>query len=279
MVWLTCNVHTFHFIMTDIINAIILGIVQGLTEFLPVSSSGHLELAKFILGDTAMPKESMMMTVVLHFGTALATVFVFRSEIFDLIKGFFSKGNNEEKSFIGKIVLSMIPAAIVGLFFEKDIEALFSQNILLVCGMLVLTGILLFIADKATFTNNDVTYSNAFKVGVAQAIAITPGISRSGATISTSVLLGIDRTKAAKFSFLMVVPLIFGKIAKDLMEGDFTTGGLPVAALTVGFITAFITGIFACTWMISIVRKSQLKYFAWYCIIVGITGVIYAIAQ
>ena len=263
--------------MVEILNAIILGIVQGLTEFLPVSSSGHLELAKYILGDNALPEESLMMTVVLHFGTALATVYVFRKEIVEIFKGFFSKGQNEEKLFAYKIVLSMIPAALVGLFFEKELESLFSQNILLVCSMLILTGVLLFIADRATFTDKDVTFSSALKVGIAQAIAITPGISRSGATISTSVLLGIDRSKAAKFSFLMVVPLIMGKIAKDLLEGDLTSGNHSYVMLTVGFVTAFITGIFACKWMITLVRKSQLKYFAWYCLIIGVGGVIYAI--
>ncbi|MBK8346425.1 MAG: undecaprenyl-diphosphatase UppP [Saprospiraceae bacterium] len=262
--------------MNDVFNAIILGIVQGLTEFLPVSSSGHLELAKYILGDKSMPQDSLLMTVVLHFGTAMATVYVFRKEILEIIQKFFTKGESEEKSFVYKIVLSMIPAAIVGLFFEKELEQLFTQNIMLVCAMLIITGILLFIADRATVTGNNVTYLNALKVGIAQAIAITPGISRSGATISTSVLLGIDRTKAARFSFLMVVPLIFGKIAKDLMDGDFTSGTPSIPALSVGFIVAFITGVFACTWMITLVRKSQLIYFAWYCIIIGIGGVIYA---
>jgi len=263
--------------MNDILNAIILGVVQGLTEFLPVSSSGHLELAKYILGDKALPRESLMMTVVLHFATAMATVFVFRKEIMEILKGLFNRLPSEEKSFVYKIIISMIPAAFVGLFFEKELEALFSQNIMLVCSMLILTGLLLFVADKAAYTDKDVTFSNAFKIGVAQAIAITPGISRSGATISTSVLLGIDRTKAAKFSFLMVVPLIFGKIAKDLLTGDFTTVNMEYTPMVTGFVSAFLTGIFACKWMISIIRKSQLKYFAWYCVIIGLGGVIYAI--
>ncbi len=263
--------------MNEVLSAIILGIVQGLTEFLPVSSSGHLELAKFILGDDALPSESLMMTVILHFGTALATLYVFRKEILNLIQKFFSKDGPEEKVFVYKIVLSMIPAAIVGIFFEKQLEALFTQNIILVCGMLIITGCLLFVADKASFTGQNITYLNALKIGIAQAIAITPGISRSGATISTAVLLGIDRAKAAEFSFLMVVPLIFGKIAKDLLEGDFTSGNISYLSLGVGFIVSFFVGIFACTWMINFVRRSQLRYFAWYCIIIGITGVIYAL--
>lgn len=261
--------------MNDILNAIILGIVQGLTEFLPVSSSGHLELAKYMLGDKALPGDSLMMTVVLHFGTALSTVFVFRKDIVEIIQKFFSKGESEEKSFVFKIILSMIPAAIMGLFFEKEIESLFTQNIMLVCFMLILTGFLLFVADRAKYTNQNVTYKNAFLVGIAQAIAITPGISRSGATISSCVMLGIDRTKAARFSFLMVVPLIFGKIAKDILEGDFWNSTASVSSLTFGFLAAFVTGIVACTWMIDIVKKSQLKFFAYYCFVVGLGGVIY----
>ena len=261
--------------MSDIINAIILGIVQGLTEFLPVSSSGHLELAKYILGDDALPQDSFLMTVVLHFGTALATVFVFRKDILEIITKFFSKGHNEEKSFVYKIIFSMIPAAAVGLLLEKQLEALFSQNILLVCCMLLLTSLLLFVADRAKPSSDDVTYTSAVKVGIAQAIAILPGISRSGATIATSVLLGIDRAKAARFSFLMVVPLIFGKMAKDLLDGDLTSDTTSLSALSVGFIVSLITGVFACSWMIKIVRNSQLKYFAYYCLIVGIAGIAY----
>lgn len=261
--------------MSEIIIAIILGIVQGLTEFLPVSSSGHLELAKYILGDNALPQESMLMTVVLHFGTALATIFVFRDQILNILSNFFKKGHNDEKSFVYKIILSMVPAAIVGILFEKQIESLFSQNIMLVCAMLILTGILLFIADRATVTSKDVSFSNALIIGISQAIAILPGISRSGATISTSVLLGIDRTKAAGFSFLMVVPLIFGKIAKDVLDGDFGAQDISYSALIVGFVTSFVVGIFACTWMINIVKNSQLKYFAYYCFLIGIGGLIY----
>lgn len=262
--------------MSELLNALVLGLIQGLTEFLPVSSSGHLELAKFILGDGALPQDSLLMTVVLHFGTALATVFVFRKEILEIIQKFFTKGDNTEKQFVYKIILSMIPAALVGVLFEKELEALFTQNIMLVCVMLIITGILLFVADRSAHTDKDVSYSHAIKIGIAQALAITPGISRSGATISTAVLLGIDRAKAAKFSFLMVVPLIFGKIAKDLLDGDFTSGTASIPALTVGFVAAFVTGVLACTWMISIVRNSQLKYFSWYCILIGIAGVTYA---
>lgn len=262
--------------MSEIWIGVILGIIQGLTEFLPVSSSGHLELAKYILGDDAMARESLLMSVVLHFGTALATIFVFRKQVAELISKFFSKGDSSEKSFVYKIILSMVPAVIVGLLFEEQLESLFTQNIMLVCAMLVLTGILLFVADRSTKTGKEVSYLDAIKVGIAQAIAIIPGISRSGATISTSVLLGIDRAKAAEFSFLMVVPLIFGKMAKDVLDGNFVTGQVRVTELGVGFVVSFVTGVIACSWMIKIVRNSQLKYFAYYCILIGIIGIIYA---
>ena len=258
----------------DIINAIILGIIQGLTEFLPVSSSGHLELGKAILGDNSIPEESLLFTVVLHFATALSTMVVFRKDILDLIKGILKFEWNEDLQFISKIIVSMIPAVIVGLFFEEQLEQLFGGNILLVGCMLIVTAVLLFLADKAKDTNKKVTFKNAFIIGVSQAIAMLPGISRSGATISTSVLLGNDKTKAARFSFLMVVPLIFGKIAKDIMDGDLTYNSGTFASLSIGFVAAFIAGLFACTWMITLVKKSKLSYFAIYCLIVGIIAII-----
>lgn len=258
----------------DIINAIILGIIQGLTEFLPVSSSGHLELGKIILGDNSIPEESLLFTVVLHFATALSTMVVFRKDILDLIKGILKFEWNEDLQFISKIIVSMIPAVIVGLFFEEQLEQLFGGNILLVGCMLIITAILLFLADKAKDTNKKVSFKNAFIIGISQAIAMLPGISRSGATISTSVLLGNDKTKAARFSFLMVVPLIFGKIAKDVMNGDLTYDSGNFTSLSIGFVAAFIAGLFACTWMIALVKKSKLSYFAIYCLIVGVIAII-----
>ena len=257
----------------DIIDAIILGIIQGLTEFLPVSSSGHLELGKAILGDSTLPEESLLFTVVLHFATALSTIVVFRKDIFDILKGLFQFKWNEETQFSAKIILSMIPAVIIGLFFEEQLESLFGGNILLVGMMLIITALLLWLADKAKDTQKPVSYSNAFTIGIAQAIAMLPGISRSGATISTSVLLGNDKSKAARFSFLMVVPLIFGKIAKDLLSGEITTESGNFTALSIGFVAAFISGLIACTWMIKLVKKSKLSWFAIYCLIVGIIAV------
>ena len=255
----------------SIIEAIILGIIQGLTEFLPVSSSGHLELAKFIMGDDSVPKESMLMTVVLHFATALSTVVIFRKDILEIIKGLFQFKWNDEFKFSLKIVLSMIPAAIVGIVFNDQIEAFFSGNILLVGCMLILTAFLLLFADRAKNTNQSVGFGHSIIIGISQAIAILPGISRSGATISTSVLLGIDREKAARFSFLMVVPLIFGKMAKDVMSDEFAASSVSSVALIIGFIFAFLAGL--------VVKKAKLTYFAIYCSVIGVAAIIYSLNQ
>lgn len=261
----------------EIIDAIILGIIQGLTEFLPVSSSGHLELGKAILGDHSIPEESLLFTVVLHFATALSTIVVFRKDILDIIRGILKFEWNEDLQFVSKIIVSMIPAVVIGVFFEAQLEQLFGGNILLVGCMLIITAILLFLADKAKDTNKKVSFKNAFIIGVSQAIAMLPGISRSGATISTSVLLGNDKTKAARFSFLMVVPLIFGKIAKDIMSGDLAYDSQNFTSLSIGFIAAFIAGLFACTWMIALVKKSKLSYFAIYCVIVGLIAIVFSL--
>ncbi|NMH87006.1 undecaprenyl-diphosphate phosphatase [Flavivirga algicola] len=260
----------------DIIDAIILGIIQGLTEFLPVSSSGHLELGKAILGDNSIPEESLLFTVVLHFATALSTIVIFRKDILDIIKGILKFKWNEDLQFISKIALSMIPAAVIGYTFESEFAELFGNNIKLVGFMLIVTALLLYLADKAKNTNKNVSFSNAIVIGIAQAIAMLPGISRSGATISTSVLLGNDKTKAARFSFLMVVPLIFGKIAKDILSGELTYTSENFTSLSIGFIAAFVSGLFACTWMIALVKKSKLTYFAIYCIIVGIIAIVFS---
>ncbi|WP_438710820.1 undecaprenyl-diphosphate phosphatase [Aquimarina muelleri] len=257
----------------ETIDAIILGIIQGLTEFLPVSSSGHLELGKAILGDKTVPEESLLFTVVLHFATALSTIVVFRKDILEIIRGLLQFKKNKETLFSLKIIISMIPAVLVGLFFEEQLEKLFGGNVLFVGFMLLITAALLWFADKAKSTRKPVSTSNAFIIGVAQAIAMLPGISRSGATISTSVLLGNDKTKAARFSFLMVIPLIFGKIAKDILSGDLNFSSENTTPIILGFIAAFISGLFACTWMISLVKKSKLTYFAVYCVIVGLIAI------
>lgn len=267
--------------MEAIIQAIILGIIQGLTEFLPVSSSGHLELAKYFLGYEASQSDSMVMTVTLHAATALSTIIVFRKDIMEILSGLFgeirnSDGElNESFSFSLKIILSMIPAAFVGVMFDEQLESLFNEQIVLVGVMLLVTGGLLFLADRAKDSAKSVSFPNAIVIGIAQAIAILPGISRSGATIGTSVLLGVDKSKSARFSFLMVVPLILGKMAKDLLDDEFAMSAESLMQVSIGFVVALITGIIACTWMIKIVKNSQLKYFAYYCFAMGIFAIVY----
>ncbi len=260
----------------EVLDAILLGIVQGLTEFLPVSSSGHLELGKAILGDRSIPEESLLFTVVLHFATALSTLVVFRKDVWEIIRGLFQFKWNEETQFALKIVISMIPAVLVGLFFEKQLASFFGGHTRFVGFMLLVTAVLLYFADKAEETDKKVTNGKALIIGISQAVAMLPGISRSGATISTCVLLGVDKTRAARFSFLMVVPLIFGKIAKDMLEGELSFHSGQTVAIGSGFIAAFIAGLIACTWMIRLVRRSKLTYFAIYCVIVGLIAIGYS---
>lgn len=248
-----------------------------MTEFLPVSSSGHLELGKVILGDDSMPKNSLMFTVVLHFATALSTLVVFRKDVMKILKGLFAFRKNEETEFSLKILVSMIPAGLVGFFFEDELESLFGGNLLLVGCMLLVTAVLLVFADRAKETDQKVTYLHALIIGTAQAFALLPGVSRSGATIATSVLLGDDRGAAARFSFLMVVPLIIGKMAKDILSGDLTQDTPVFMALVVGFAAAFFTGLLACTWMIKLVKQSKLTYFAIYCTVIGLIAIGYTI--
>lgn len=257
----------------DTLDAIILGIVQGFTEFLPVSSSGHLELGKALLGDQSIPEDSLLFTVVLHFATALSTVVVFRKDVWEIISGLFQFKWNKSTKFSLKIIISMIPATLVGLFFEEQIEAFFGGDIAFVGAMLLVTALLLWLADRSKHTGKKVAYSHALIIGISQAVAILPGISRSGATISTSVLLGNDKSKAARFSFLMVVPLILGKISKDIYDGALSAESANLTNLGLGFIAAFICGLVACSWMITLVRKSKLTYFAIYCVVIGLTAI------
>ena len=251
----------------SVIEALILGIIQGLTEFLPVSSSGHLELGKALLDLDMNAKNSVLFDVVVHAATALSTIVVFRKDIYLIFKGLFRFEWNEETQFSLLIVISMIPAAAVGLLFNDFIESLFVENVVLVSLMLIITAILLLLADRIKPRGEKVSYKSAFIIGIAQAIAILPGISRSGATIATSVFLGISRERTARFSFLMVVPLILGKMTKDIATEDILFKG--EATLIVGVIAAFLTGILACNWMIGLVRTSKLKYFSYYCLAVS----------
>ncbi|HAQ39214.1 MAG TPA: UDP-diphosphatase [Saprospirales bacterium] len=256
--------------MSEVIKSIILGIVQGLTEFLPVSSSGHLEIAKYLLETDFSGEESLMMTVVLHAATMLSTVFVFRKEILDIIKGLFTRSCNDQKRFAWFVVLSMIPAGLIGYFFESGLSALFDGQVVFVAFMLMVTALLLLIADRAKNLQKPLNSGRAFGVGIAQAIALLPGVSRSGATISGALLLGLDRKQAAVFSFLMVVPLIIGKVSKDIMDGTLASSEISVSVLSAGFIAAFLSGVLACSWMVRLVQKSQLKYFGYYCLALAV---------
>jgi undecaprenyl-diphosphatase len=265
--------------MNDIIKAIVLGIVQGVTEFLPVSSDGHLELAKYFLNDQSAGEQSLLMTVTLHVATTLAIIVVFWRDIVEIFGGLLKFRWNAQAEFAARVVVSMIPAAIVGLFFEEALEALFSQRILMVCAFLAFTGLLLFLGQRAKNTGKSIGYGDAFLMGISQAVAILPGVSRSGSTIATAMMLGIDKTKAARFSFLMVVPLILGKMAKDILSGEYARNLDALPSLAVGFVFAFVTGIFACRLMLRMVQSSKLSYFGIYCLIVAAVVAVYVLMK
>lgn len=259
------------------LETLILGIVQGLTEFLPVSSSGHLELVKAIFGSDYEQQQGLLVTITLHAATAFSTIFVFRKDIVMILSDLLRFKRGESLNFSLKIILSMIPAVIIGLFFEDFIASLFIGKIALVAVMLMITALLLFLADRVNENNKELNYSNTFYIGVIQSVAILPGISRSGATIALAVLLKIDRNKAARFSFLMVIPLILGSMAKSVMDGDLSQDSTALLPLLVGFVSAFITGVFACRWMVTLVKKSQLKYFSFYCFTVGALAILFSV--
>jgi|TARA_B110000240_G_scaffold65092_1_gene74223 undecaprenyl-diphosphatase len=261
----------------DYFEAFLLGIVQGLTEFLPISSSGHIEISKVILGSSFDKNEGLLFTIILHFATSLSTMFFFRKDIIDIFKGLLTKKWNESKKFSLSILISMIPAVFIGLLYEDFINSLFNGSLILVAAMLYITGLLLFLSDFLKLKKKEITYKNSFIIGLAQAIAILPGISRSGATIATSVIMGIDREKAARFSFIMVIPLIFGSMFKSMIDYDFNLESFNILSLLIGFISAFITGLFACKWMIRLVKSSKLYYFSIYCWIVGSIIVAYSL--
>lgn len=259
----------------SIIEAIILGIVQGLTEFLPVSSSGHIEIGKAILN--IKTSDNLLFSIVVHGATALSTLIVFRKDIFDIFKGLIQFKNNESLHYVLKIIISMIPVGVIGILFEDKIEALFTGNVLFVGSMLIITGVLLTFTFYVKNTNKDVSYGRAIIIGIAQAIAILPGISRSGSTISTALILGVDKEKATKFSFIMVLLPIVGATllkVKDYFETPALSGGISTLALLLGFLAAFLSGLFACTWMIKIVKKGKLIYFAYYCFFIGLISII-----
>jgi undecaprenyl-diphosphatase len=250
------------------IEALILGIVQGLTEFLPVSSSGHLEIGKVILGVNA--EKSLIFTVVVHGATVLSTIVIFRKDIWSLTKGLFSFKWNEETRYIVKIIISMIPVLILGFTFAEELESLFTGNLALVGSMLLVTSFLLAFSYYAKQREKSISNTDSFIIGMAQAFAVIPGISRSGATISTGLLLKNKKDGIARFSFLMVLVPIIGANMKDLLDGKLSSNSdVSVSALIVGFVAAFISGLLACNWMIGIVKKGKLIYFAIYCFVIG----------
>lgn len=269
--------------MHESLKAIILGIIQGLTEFLPVSSSGHLELGKAILGIEFQGNDSLAFTVWLHLATALSTVVFFRKSIIEIFSKCMSKNKVDQKSslqYIGFIALSMLPAGIVGLLFEEKIDNLFYGNVGAVSMCLIFTSALLFFAQKSQSKSGQLNTKNTIVIALAQAVALLPGISRSGSTIAAALIMGVKREEAAKFSFLMVLPLIFAKVAKDVLEAflnkDFASLALDGNTL-LAFIFAFVTGLLACKWMIALVKNLKLYGFALYCAVIGVIGIVYTL--
>lgn len=258
----------------DILEAIILGAVQGLTEFLPVSSSGHLQLAKALL-DVEL-EENLTFDVALHAATVLSTIVVLWREIWDLIKGVFSRGMNEQKSYFLKLIISMIPIGIVGFLLKDQIDAMLgSEYIMVIVGaMLLFTALLLSFAyyarprQKAT-----ISYRDAFIIGVGQAVAAMPGLSRSGTTIATGLLLGNEKSAVATFSFLMVLAPIMGQALLDVVDGGTVVASIGVMPLIAGFVSAFVVGCLACRFMINMVKRGKLIWFAIYCAVVGVIAI------
>lgn len=260
------------------LDALILGIVQGLTEFLPVSSSGHLSIGSALLGTSG--EENLTFAVAVHAATVLSTIVVLWKEVSLLFKGLFSFRWNDQTQMVCKILLSMIPVGIVGLFFKDQVEAIFGSGLLIVGCMLLLTAALLAFSYYAKPRPKEkISFSDALIIGIAQALAVMPGLSRSGSTIATGILLGDKKEQVAKFSFLMVIIPILGEAFLDLVKGDFSHGesGISATALITGFLAAFVSGTLACRWMINIVKNGKLIYFAYYCLAAGLFAIVYAL--
>jgi undecaprenyl-diphosphatase len=257
----------------DWIEALILGIIQGLTEFLPVSSSGHLELGSVLLG--AQSSDNLLFAVVVHLATAIATIVVFKQDIIVLFKDILKFRWNESTKFASKLILSMIPVFLIGVFWKDEIESLFVGNISLVGAMLMVTGSLLLTSHYKKGSRS-VGFGSALIIGIAQAVAVLPGISRSGSTIATALILGVERSKAARFSFLMVLIPILGASLLELLDYSKNPQlhSIEPLSLIIGFFAAFTSGFFACKWMIQIVKKGKLTFFAAYCFIVGLIAII-----
>ena len=268
------------------IEAILLGIVQGLTEFLPVSSSGHLAIGKALFGiETA----DLSFEVIVHAATVLATIVVFWKDILALLQGLFKFKFNAETRYICLILLSMIPVFIVGMFFKDKVESIFGSGLLVVGFALLVTAFLLFLSEtlevrRAVQAGNDggqagnggqkMTWKSALWMGLAQAVAVIPGLSRSGSTIATGLICGVKKEEVTRFSFLMVLIPILGEAFLDVVGGDFVQSSVGVLPLILGFLAAFVSGLFACRVMIAIVKKARLRWFALYCAIVGLICIV-----
>jgi undecaprenyl-diphosphatase len=266
----------------SILEAIILGLVQGLTEFLPVSSSGHLIIAQNILNLNTSAADNLQFIVIVHAATVMSTIVVLWKEIAGLFKGTFSTPKwNDEKSYVLKIFISMIPILIIGLFFKDEVKQLFGESLLLVGCCLLLTAALLTFAYFAKPRQKEkISYRDSFLIGLSQAVAVLPGLSRSGTTIATGLLLGNKKENVAQFSFLMVLIPILGEAFLDVMDmiaSPQATTSIGYIPLIAGFLSAFLAGCFACKFMINLVKKGKLIYFAIYCVIIGVVSIIYSV--
>ncbi len=251
--------------------ALVLGLLQGLTEYLPVSSSGHLAIGSALFGIEG--EENLAFTIVVHVATVFSTLVVLWKEIDWIFKGLFKFRMNDETRYVINIVISMIPIGIVGVFFKEQVEAIFGSGLLVVgCCLLLTAALLTFSYYYKPRQKAEISKKDAFIIGLAQACAVLPGLSRSGSTIATGLLLGDDKAKLAQFSFLMVIPPILGEALLDgmkLMKGEAIAGDIPMLSLVIGFVAAFVSGCLACKWMINIVKKGKLVYFGIYCAIAG----------
>lgn len=262
--------------------ALILGVIQGLTEFLPVSSSGHLEIGQALLGTAG--EENLTFAIVVHTATVLSTLVVLWKEVAQLFRGTFTTTKwNDEKNYVAMILVSMIPVFIVGMFFKDKVEALFGHGLLLVGICLCITALLLYLSEwlskRRADGGHEVGYKDAIIIGCAQAVAVLPGLSRSGTTIATGLLCGVKKESVTKFSFLMVLIPILGEAFLELLDilGGEVSGTLGILPMIVGFLAAFLTGCFACRFMIDIVRHQKLIYFAIYCLCVGVFAIVYGL--
>jgi undecaprenyl-diphosphatase len=254
------------------LQAFLLGVIQGLTEFLPVSSSGHLEIGHSLL--RIQNQNNLLFAVVVHTATVLSTLVVFRKDLVVILTGLFAFQWNSSTQYVAKLIVSSVPVILLGLFFKTQIEELFSGNLLMVGSMLMVTALLLFLTTLVQKGHKNISFFHALVMGLSQALAVIPGISRSGATIATGLLLKNHKEETTRFSFLMVLIPVLGAMGYDLLSGEFTlTPQTDLVPLLVGFVSAFVAGLIACTWMIRIVKKGKLIYFAIYCFCVGLIAI------